>query len=143
MEKKLLAKIAQSQDGQHALTRKLDRLGIHKFESDDTRATSELILTQLINIAEMKHKFAGDIFDFVLNSIKRLPAESPTLDKIVSKATSAHISHTDEFPYHLIDFALVASKSEILIRAAETNDDLLTYVLARLGDSGNTIQNSN
>ena len=55
MEKKLLAKVAQAQDCKHSLMRKLDKLGAHKFESEDARANSELILTQLINIAEMKH----------------------------------------------------------------------------------------
>ena len=74
MEKKILAKVAQAQDSKHSLMRKLAKLSAHKFESDDDRANSELILTQLINIAEMKHKFAEEIYVFVLQSINRLPA---------------------------------------------------------------------
>lgn len=136
MEKKLLAKVAQAQDCKHSLMRKLDKLGAHKFESEDARANSELILTQLINIAEMKHKFAEDIYSFVLQSVHRLPAESPILEKIVSKATNAHISQTDEFPYQLVDYAIENGKADLLVKAAHTNDDLFTYVLTKIADAG-------
>ena len=91
----------------------------------------------------MKHKFADEIFNFVLAGINRLPPGSSVQEKIVSKATSAHISQSDEFPYHLVDYALRTSKSEILLRAAETNEDLFAYVFTKIDDAGNAIQNSN
>ena len=146
MEKKLLAKIARSQDCKHALKRKLDQLDNHNFDSDETQATSELILTQLINIAEMKHKYAAEIFAFILKAIYRLPAGSPILNKIVNKATSAHISQTDEFPFHLVDYALHTAdgktSTDILVKAAETNDDLFAYVFTGLSDAGDSIENA-
>ena len=122
--------------------RKLDKLTGHKFELEETRPNSELILTQLINIAEMKHKFAGEIYSFILKAIHRLPTGSPILEKIIGKATSAHISPTDEFPYHLVDFGLETARADLLVRAAEANDDLFTYVFAKLGDDANAAENA-
>lgn len=67
MEKKLLLKITKEQECNQALLKSFDKLFL--FSKKDGNKVSDNLLTQLANIAELKHKFANLIYQQLFDQI--------------------------------------------------------------------------